>query len=115
MGSENAGHVTKIKYKEWSNLLSLTNSSPTIIWFRQDLRLADNPAFSEACKNGQVIPVYILDEQAAGSWALGGAGQASSALLALDNKLEQHLNIFKGDPLEILMSLVEEYEAKAVY
>ena len=97
--------------------MSLTNSSPTIIWFRQDLRLADNPAFSEACKNGQVIPVYILDEQAAGSWALGGAGSwwLHHALLALDNKLEQHLNIFKGDPLEILMSLVEEYEAKAVY
>ena len=34
-------------------------------WFRQDLRLSDNPALYEASKHDEVIPVYILDEDLA--------------------------------------------------
>ena len=34
-----------------------------IHWFRQDLRLADNPALTAAAKNGNVLPIYILDDQ----------------------------------------------------
>ena len=34
----------------------------TLVWFRQDLRLADNPALTFASENGPVLPVYILDE-----------------------------------------------------
>ena len=34
----------------------------TILWFRQDLRLSDNPALCHAAANGPVIPVYIRDE-----------------------------------------------------
>ena len=34
----------------------------TIVWFRQDLRLADNPALEFAAKRGRVIPVYVLEE-----------------------------------------------------
>ena len=33
-----------------------------IHWFRQDLRLADNPALSHAVESGSVLPVYILDQ-----------------------------------------------------
>lgn len=32
-----------------------------IVWFRQDLRIKDNPALWNACKEGSVIAVYILD------------------------------------------------------
>jgi deoxyribodipyrimidine photo-lyase len=38
----------------------------SIHWFRQDLRLIDNPALSAAAKIGDVLPVYILDDQNAG-------------------------------------------------
>ena len=31
-------------------------------WFRQDLRLTDNPALYEASKHYEVLPVFILDE-----------------------------------------------------
>ena len=38
---------------------------PVIVWFRQDLRLADNPALQAAAATGApVIPVYILDDDA---------------------------------------------------
>ncbi|MDQ0463179.1 deoxyribodipyrimidine photo-lyase [Caulobacter ginsengisoli] len=40
-----------------------TLAAPVIAWFRQDLRLADNPALAAAVESGRpIIPLYILDE-----------------------------------------------------
>ncbi|MEM7444158.1 MAG: deoxyribodipyrimidine photo-lyase, partial [Pseudomonadota bacterium] len=51
-------------------------SAPTIVWFRQDLRLADNPALSEASALGKpIIPLYVLDDETEGTWRLGGASR----------------------------------------
>ena len=39
-----------------------------------DLRLADQPALTAAVATRRpVLPVYMLDEQSPGAWALGGA------------------------------------------
>ena len=46
-----------------------------IQWFRQDLRLADNPALSHAAESGSVIPVYILDQVHGGDHRPGGASR----------------------------------------
>jgi deoxyribodipyrimidine photo-lyase len=48
---------------------------PAIVWFRQDLRLADNPALTAAAEAGPVIALYVLDEEAPGRWTLGGASR----------------------------------------
>jgi deoxyribodipyrimidine photo-lyase len=49
-------------------------SAPIILWFRQDLRLDDNPALLAAAHSGRpVLPLYILDDETAGKWAMGGA------------------------------------------
>ena len=37
-----------------------------IHWFRQDLRLSDNPSLHHASKNDHVLPVYILDNENSG-------------------------------------------------
>ena len=44
-------------------------SAVTIVWFRHDLRLDDNPAFLEATQRGSVLPVFIWapEEEALGS------------------------------------------------
>ena len=34
-----------------------------VVWLRQDLRLADQPAFAAAAAAGAVIPVYVLDDE----------------------------------------------------
>jgi deoxyribodipyrimidine photo-lyase len=47
-------------------------SSPALVWFRQDLRLADNPALA-ALEGRPALLVYVLDDEAAGAWAHGGA------------------------------------------
>ena len=49
----------------------------SIVWFRQDLRLCDNPALSRAAKLGPVVPVYGLDET---THDLGGAGARSCGI-----------------------------------
>jgi deoxyribodipyrimidine photo-lyase len=47
-------------------------SAPIILWFRQDLRVRDNPALAAAVATGApIVPVYILDETM--KWAPGGA------------------------------------------
>ena len=32
-----------------------------VMWFRQDLRLADNPALSKALEDGKTLPIFIFD------------------------------------------------------
>jgi deoxyribodipyrimidine photo-lyase len=48
--------------------------APVVMWFRQDLRLADNPALQAACETGApILPVYILDDVNSGAWKMGAA------------------------------------------
>ena len=60
-----------------------------IHWFRQDLRLADNPALTKAAENDEVIPIYILDDNSAGNYAMGSASRfwLHRSLKALDASL----------------------------
>ncbi len=51
-------------------------TASAIIWFRNDLRLGDHAALLAAVESTRpVLPVYVLDEAAAGPWAPGGAGR----------------------------------------
>ena len=47
----------------------------SIHWFRQDLRLSDNPALTKAAEHEAVLPIYILDDENAGNHAMGGASR----------------------------------------
>ncbi|MQM06337.1 hypothetical protein Taro_039164 [Colocasia esculenta] len=42
-----------------SKLLIMGSHSRTIVWFRRDLRIEDNPALTTAGKDGSVLPVFI--------------------------------------------------------
>jgi len=54
----------------------VSSISPVIVWFRQDLRVADNPALTAAADTGNpVLPVYILDDGNAGDWKMGAASR----------------------------------------
>lgn len=93
--------------------------STALIWFRQDLRLADNPSLFEACSNHkQVIPIYILDEK---NSALGEAQKwwLHHSLQALSNSLTTQLGLKlilrKGTPLEIILDLVKAVGIDAIY
>ena len=88
----------------------------TIVWFRQDLRVKDNPALSWAVEQGNVIPIYILDNINAGDFTPGEASQwwLHHSLNKLDKELNEHLLIFKGDPKAIIEQLVNEHRVDHV-
>ena len=66
------------------------SDSVHIHWFRQDLRLSDNPSLSAAAANGAVLPVYILDDANAGDHRMGGASRwwLHQSLTALNQALD---------------------------
>ncbi|MGI9823118.1 deoxyribodipyrimidine photo-lyase, partial [Agromyces sp. Marseille-Q5079] len=51
-------------------------AAPSIVWFRDDLRVADHPALSAAVERGApVVCVFVLDEESTGIRPLGGAAR----------------------------------------
>jgi len=94
--------------------------APVIVWFRQDLRLADNPALAAAVASGKpVIPVYILDETP-GVRAPGGASRwwLDKSLAALAGDLEargSRLTLRRGEALSVLQDLARETGAKTAH
>ena len=86
-------------------------------WFRQDLRLADNPALTAAAQDGAVIPVYILDDDHAGDHKMGGASRwwLHHALHALNDSLDGKLVVLQGDPVTHLGALAKATGAVSVH
>jgi deoxyribodipyrimidine photo-lyase len=95
--------------------------APTIIWFRQDLRLADNPALNAAlARGGPVAPVFILDEAGEGDWPPGGASRwwLHHSLAALEADLRGRglrLVLRRGGAQAELERLAASTGAGAVY
>jgi len=95
-------------------------ATPTLVWLRTDLRLADNPALAEAvASGGAVVPVYIHDPESEGKWRARGASEAwlrhaLADLAAQFAKTGSPLVIRSGDSLEELRALAKETGAKAV-
>jgi len=90
----------------------------TIIhWFRQDLRLSDNPALFEAAKNGEVLPIYILDDENSNEYKMGGASRVwlQYALDSLNKSLDGKLKFFKGDAKKIIPQVIKDSGAGAIY
>lgn len=95
-------------------------SDPVILWLRQDLRLHDQPALMAAAHAGSVIPVYILDDDAPGAWAIGGAQRwwLHHALKAFGDALEDkgsRLILRRGAAVRELRTLCEETGATAIH
>ncbi|QJP13108.1 deoxyribodipyrimidine photo-lyase [Starkeya sp. ORNL1] len=99
----------------------MTKPAPALFWFRDDLRVADNPALAAACASDRpVICCYVLDEESAGVRPLGGAARwwLSRSLAALETAIKRHggtLVLRRGKAAHIIGELVAETAAKAVY
>lgn len=96
----------------------MSSTPPVIVWFRQDLRVADNPAFSAATDTGSpVLPVYILDDANAGHWKMGAASRwwLHQSLRSLNESLGGHLRFLRGDASEMLTRLAERLDAAGIY
>jgi deoxyribodipyrimidine photo-lyase len=95
---------------------------PSIVWFRQDLRLEDNPALSAAAgRGGPVVPVYVWSPSEESPWGPGGAGRwwLHQSLRVLDEALRRRystrLVLREGPALEALRGVIEETGAEVVF
>ncbi len=92
----------------------------TIVWFRRDLRLDDNPALSAAAARGApVVPVYIWSPGSDGKWSPGAASRwwLHQSLVALDDSLRgvgSRLVVRSGPARAEIERLVAETGARAV-
>lgn len=92
-----------------------------IVWFRQDLRIDDNPALNAAVQSGlTVVPVYVWAPQEEGRWAPGAASRwwLHQSLGSLDNDLRRiglRLIIRSGSSVEEIRAIARECRASAVY
>lgn len=91
----------------------------SILWFRQDLRLADQPALVAAAGEGAVIPVFILDDETPGDRRMGGASRwwLHHSLAALGAALEargQRLILRRGRAADELARLSAELGTRRV-
>ena len=92
--------------------------TPIILWFRRDLRLADNPMLDEAARSGRpVVPVFVHDDVVASApiaprwrWGLG----IDAFARALED-IGSRLVLRSGDANDVLAALAEETGARDVW
>lgn len=95
-------------------------NAPVIVWFRKDLRIADNRALLAAIDHGgPIIPIYIRDEDPSAG-ALGRAQEwwlhhSLDALSAALERLGSKLVLCTGTPQTVLKSLIKKTGAKALF
>ncbi|MDP1877898.1 MAG: deoxyribodipyrimidine photo-lyase [Actinomycetota bacterium] len=94
---------------------------PSVMWFRRDLRLRDNPALLAAVASaredgdGRVVPLFVVDPAL---WLPSGPVRLEyllASLGALDESLSGALLLQHGDPVEVLPEVVRAAGASSVH
>jgi len=99
----------------------MTNQTPIIYWYRQDLRTHDLPGLAKAVQSGRpAFPVFILDDDTPEHWRLGSASRwwLHHSLISLASELEGlggRLIIKHGNAQQVLQQLVDETGADSIY
>ena len=87
-----------------------------MMWFRRDLRRADNPALTAAAADrSEVVPVFVIDPALV---AVSGAPRLAfmyRSLRALDESLGGQLVVRHGDPATVIAQLAAETGAATVF
>lgn len=95
-------------------------SQPSLVWFRQDLRLADQAALAAAAEQGPIVALYVLDDDGPRKWRMGGAQRwwLHHSLTALAASLGRHripLILRKGPAAEMVAAVAKEMSATRVH
>ncbi len=96
-------------------------TAPSIVWFRDDLRLADNPALRAAIDRDEpIIALYVFDEESDGIRPLGGAAKwwLHGSLASLGERLAERggaLVLRRGPAGRVIRDVVKESGAGAVF
>lgn len=96
------------------------NDSPSIVWFRTDLRIADNPALTAAIARGKPVLGLFIQDTDGGRRLPGGASlwwlrESLPVLADALDRLGVPLLILKSDPGTLLPHLARRLGAGAVF
>ncbi|ROQ39441.1 deoxyribodipyrimidine photo-lyase [Frondihabitans sp. PhB188] len=95
-------------------------ASPTLVWLRDDLRVADNPALHQAVQRGEpIVVVFVLDDETAGIRPIGAASRwwLHHSLESLAADLDDRgaaLTLRRGPVSDVIPALAAEIDAGAV-
>lgn len=91
--------------------------SISIFWFRQDLRISDNPGLVAAARLGKILPIYILDDLSFSPFKMGSASRLylHYSLASLNKSLNGSLNVYVGDPEKIIFQLIQKYNIESIF
>lgn len=98
-----------------------TGLDTALVWFRHDLRLADNPALSNALANRrQIIPVFVYAPEEYGDWTPGAASNwwlhhSLGALAADLERRDSRLVVRYGSSIASLAQIARQSGARTVY
>lgn len=93
----------------------------TLVWFRRDLRIADNPALSEAARRGEVVCLWVVDPGVLGRRHHRAPARLRflrAGLEALDRELRERgvpLVIRRGPPERVVPAVAAEAGADRVH
>ncbi len=86
--------------------------STAIVWFRKDLRLADNPAWADATSRfDRVIPCFVVDPGLWDRCAPHRVGLLADHLRSLDRGLQElggRLHVSRGNPVAVLREIAKQ-------
>lgn len=94
----------------------MTEKKIEIHWFRNDLRLSDNPALANVANAANLALIYILDDENAGKDKMGAASRwwLHHSLTKLNESLNGKMNFFKGDAIEVIKKIIAENDVKKI-
>ena len=88
----------------------------SIMWFRRDLRIGDNPALLAAIEAGdEIVPVFILDKKLIDITGSKRLAYLAQSLHSLDESLGNSLHVMVGDQVEVLNELMNRHGATSVH
>ena len=89
--------------------------STSIWWIRRDLRLADNAALAAAAADGEVVPVFVLDETFLSVAGVPRIRFLFDSLRDLDARTGGALVVRRGDPVAEIPAVAKATGARTVH
>jgi deoxyribodipyrimidine photo-lyase len=90
----------------------------SVLWFRRDLRIGDNPALLAALSesaDGGVLPLFVLDDALRKPSGAPRLAFLYRSLRELDDALGDRLVVLRGKPENVVPRVAREVEASSVH
>jgi len=93
----------------------------SVLWFRRDLRIHDNPALVAATDaawtagDGNVVPVVLIDPALWPTWGSAKQAYLIDSLTSLDASLGGNLVIRHGKAQDVIPAIAKEFQANSVH